>query len=321
MSQNEAFDFFDLTDIGCNRSNNEDNLYHMTNENNDHIMVVADGMGGHKSGEVASAIVVDSFRGFLGQFENIINEYLSSENGEDDIQNSSEQSIISSESDEENIDIIPSDNTLPVKEKFELKTKDWLKKKITYLLEETIEEANDKILERAAKDEACSNMGTTVTAAFMHNGSMYFGHVGDSRGYLLRKGELRQLTRDHSFVGEQVRLGILTPEEAENHPQKNILTRALGVNDLVKVDLFHEKMMSGDIVILCSDGLNGPVGDQEIRDIVISASDAEEACRNLIERARLNGGPDNITASVYHLKDLTLVQKLYQWIKNKILNS
>jgi protein phosphatase len=291
MSQNEAFDFFELTDIGCNRTNNEDNLYHMTNENKDHIMLVADGMGGHKSGEVASALVVEAFRGFLGRFENIVNEYIN-------------------DLDPDNKNSDHKDNSY-VPENFH--------KKIVFLLEDTIQEANDKILDQAASNEDCSNMGTTVTAAFMHNGYMYFGHVGDSRGYLLRKGELRQLTRDHSFVAEQVRLGILTPDEAENHPQKNLLTRALGVSDIVKVDIFHETMLSGDIVLLCSDGLNGPVSDSEIKDIILLASDAEDACKKLIERARLNGGPDNITASIYHLKDLTILQKFCRWVKNKFL--
>jgi protein phosphatase len=142
-------------------------------------------------------------------------------------------------------------------------------------------------------------MGTTLTAGMLGtDGSLTVGHVGDSRGYLMRDGELRQITEDHSLVEEMVRGGELTPEQAEVHPQRSIITRALGIDPLVDVDLYPIELQAGDRILLCSDGLTTMVRPEEIANILGREPDARRAAQLLVDAANAAGGEDNITAVI-----------------------
>jgi protein phosphatase len=139
-------------------------------------------------------------------------------------------------------------------------------------------------------------MGTTVVLVYVQGKRAYIGSVGDSRAYLVRDGELRQLTDDHTFVNEQVRAGTLTPQEARRHPARNILTRAVGSQDDIEADVIQEDLRPGDQILLCSDGLTTMVEDDEILDRLQRAGDPEAVCQSLIDLANERGGDDNITA-------------------------
>ncbi len=167
-----------------------------------------------------------------------------------------------------------------------------------------IEEANRRIWERAVTDPTTSGMGTTVTAALvdMSSGQVAIGHVGDSRAYLLRGGSLEQLTTDHSLVAELVQSGVLTPEEAERHPQRSAITRALGTEPSVRVETFTVAGEVGDLFLLCSDGLSVMLGDDEVAEAVESADrDPAVAAEKLIAAANAQGGEDNITVVLFEL--------------------
>jgi len=162
-------------------------------------------------------------------------------------------------------------------------------------LRQAVEEANRSIREMAAADPERSGMGTTVTAALLEPGRLELVHVGDSRAYLLRDGALRRLTDDHSIVGELVRRGLLTEEEADAHPQRNVITRALGAEPEVQVDELVYELRPGDVILLCTDGLYAEVGDDAIAGIIAGAQSLAEAADGLVEAANAAGGSDNIT--------------------------
>lgn len=157
-----------------------------------------------------------------------------------------------------------------------------------------VEAANRRVYDMSAHDESLSGMGTTMSMIWQDDTRLLIAHVGDSRIYRLREGKLRQMTDDHSFVAELVRNNIITPEMAKNHPQRNIITRAVGVDPYVEVDLLEEESEPGDIWLICSDGLHGMVEDEEIQ-TVLSTMELEEAAERLMSRALENGGHDNIT--------------------------
>ncbi len=166
-----------------------------------------------------------------------------------------------------------------------------------------IESANRRVHQRAVTDATASGMGTTMTLAlFAPDGTIAIGHVGDSRGYLLRDGRLQQLTQDHSLVAELVRRGELSPAEAEAHPQRSVITRALGTDPDVDVDAFSVQAQPGDVYLLCSDGLTTMVDDTSIAAIVERNShDLSAAGRALIDEANHRGGEDNITAVLFEV--------------------
>jgi serine/threonine protein phosphatase PrpC len=165
-----------------------------------------------------------------------------------------------------------------------------------------IEEANRRVFRRANEDREASGMGTTMTVALVENERVAIGHVGDSRAYLIRGGELQQLTDDHSLVAELVRSGKLTPEEAESHPQRSVITRALGTEADVDVDTFSVDASPGDLFLLCSDGLTTMVDDQTILDAVEqNRSNLEKAAKALINAANRGGGEDNITVVFFEV--------------------
>ncbi|GLG04852.1 Stp1/IreP family PP2C-type Ser/Thr phosphatase [Sellimonas catena] len=229
---------FSMTDIGRKREINQDYVF-ATDEtigNLPNLLVVADGMGGHRAGDFASRFTVEVLA--------------------EEVQNCKE--------------------THP-----------------ETILGNSIQAANERLLEEAEKDNRLEGMGTTLVAATILDHVLYFANVGDSRLYLINK-EIRQLSKDHSMVEEMVRLGGLTEEEAKHHPDKNIITRAIGVKQKVEPDFFEYRLKGGDIILMCSDGLTNMVDDDEIFQIVKSARDIVEAVESLIQRANENGGSDNI---------------------------
>jgi serine/threonine protein phosphatase PrpC len=207
------------------------------------LFAVADGMGGAKAGEVASALAADAVQ----------------ESGND------------GESGEARVAAL-------------------------------IEEANRRVFRRASEDREASGMGTTMTVALVEADEVAIGHVGDSRAYLIRDGRLEQLTDDHSLVAELVRSGKLTPEEAETHPQRSVITRALGTEADVDVDTFSVQSAPGDLFLLCSDGLTSMVDDETILDAVErNRDDLQEAAKALINAANRGGGEDNITVVFFEV--------------------
>lgn len=225
------------TDVGLVRESNEDG-YHV----GERVWVVADGMGGHQAGEVASHLALETLsQAGLGE----------GDQGGDGI----------------------------------------------YLVE-AIKEANRRIYDEARRNPAFAGMGTTLTAAVYDDGCLYIGHVGDSRAYLVREGAIIQLTEDHSVVAELLRDGTLSAEEARVHPHRNYLTRALGIEREVAVDLIKEGICEGDRLILTTDGLTNMVEDEEILEVVMRMKDPQESCDLLTEMARRRGGTDNITVLI-----------------------
>jgi protein phosphatase len=213
---------------------------------------VADGMGGHASGEIASKMAVDAMREFFA----------------------------ATASDPE--------RTWPYKMD---RSKGYEENRLIT----GIKLANLRIYESAQRDPRQRGMGTTIVALFAVEDSIYVAHVGDSRVYRLRDGNLEQLTEDHSLLNDYIKMKRLTAEEIANFPHKNVIVRALGMKDTVKVDTRFERPKAGDVYVLCSDGLSGPVSDEMMHQILDSTEDLRAAATRLINKANENGGPDNIT--------------------------
>ena len=161
------------------------------------------------------------------------------------------------------------------------------------ILSRAIRIANDQVRRKAREDESLYGMGTTVVAATVLGKYLQVAHVGDSRLYIINE-EVRQITRDHSLVEEMVRMGGLDREAARNHPDKNIITRAIGARDTIEIDFFHEELKSGDLILMCSDGLTNMLEDEEISRILKTPGTIEERAERLIDAANQNGGRDNI---------------------------
>ena len=231
-----------ITDVGKKRSMNQDSIFYTDEAVGpvQNLYIVADGMGGHKAGDVASRTIEAA------------TEY-----------------------------IRESETRNPVT---------LLKRSIIY--------ANDKVYKLALSDpDDYAGMGTTFVAAIIDDGTMYVANIGDSRLYIVNS-EIKQITMDHSLVEELIRNGQLDRNKGRNHPEKNIITRALGIGDGVVPDFFEVELASDDKVLLCSDGLSNMIEDDEIRDIISGTDDLNEACRKLIDRANYYGGKDNISAVV-----------------------
>ena len=245
-------DVAQLTDVGRKREHNEDNMAYVIPKDTQvmamkgALFIVADGMGGHAAGEVASEIAVDT----------VSNAYYMDDNED-----------------------------------------------VSTPLLQAIKRANTAIYQRAAENMLRSGMGTTCVAAVLRGNMSYIANVGDSRAYLVRGNQVRQISQDHSWVAEQVRAGLLTEEQARTHAQRNVITRCLGTQPDVEVDVFRESLQEGDCLILCTDGLSGLVSDEELLRIV-EQSVPQESVYHLVERANENGGPDNITAIVVRVHEL-----------------
>lgn len=162
-----------------------------------------------------------------------------------------------------------------------------------------IEEVNRQIYHQQEHDDALTGMGTTLSVLWMSDNFVYIGHVGDSRVYLLRDGEFKQMTLDHSLVEQLVREGVLTEEEAQNHPMRNIITRAIGTDESVEMDVVVEERRKGDLWLACSDGLHGLVDDRQMRDALRQYA-PEKAADVLLKAALDAGGRDNVTLVIVH---------------------
>jgi protein phosphatase len=165
-----------------------------------------------------------------------------------------------------------------------------------------VQKANQEIHSRSHSEAASAGMGTTVTAAYLDEDAVVLAHVGDSRGYLLRDGELSRLTEDHSLVEELLRGGKLTEEEALEHPQRSVITRALGIEPIVEIDTWTYPLRPGDVVLLCSDGLTSMISEQQVQELLVSAPDLATAADRLIDAANEAGGRDNITVLLFRVE-------------------
>lgn len=239
------------TDVGCVRKHNEDNFL-IDSELG--LFIVADGLGGHAAGEVASQIVVDKVGQFISQ-------------------------------------TVEQDRTWPLEYDVALPY-DGNRLKAALML------TDQAIVDDIRGNPERESMGSTVVAGLVRENRITLVHVGDSRAYLLNKKEIRQITKDHSWVAEQVANGILTPEEARKHPFRNVITQALGNGGELDVAVQEMEIQELDRLLLCSDGLSGMVQDDDIYQIVRDASSIEAAVQELVSRARVNGGEDNITVVI-----------------------
>ena len=237
-----------LTDVGCQRENNEDSLGYWeapddaVYERLGRLAVVADGMGGCEGGQFASRIAVETI------------EEIYSKSTEPDPQ----QRLL-----------------------------------------QGFREAHTRIQQRARENPSLHGMGTTMTAFALVGNHLYYAHIGDSRLYLLRAGKLRVITRDHSLVSRLVETGIIRAEDADNHPQKHVLTAAVGIAEEIEPDFSPEPVAleKSDVLLLCTDGLWGQMSEPELQDALASQAPAE-ACRSLVQLAKDHGGPDNITLQI-----------------------
>ncbi|MHB0977500.1 MAG: Stp1/IreP family PP2C-type Ser/Thr phosphatase [Candidatus Aquicultorales bacterium] len=236
--------FASRTDKGARRSSNED-AYLATGR----LFAVADGMGGHLAGEVASALAIDALKQL-------------------DEARGSERALVA-----------------------------------------RFRRANEEIFSRAMADAERRGMGTTLTACLVEGRKLVVAHVGDSRLYRLRSGRIKLLTKDHSLVAQMVERGHLTPEEAADHPQRSVITRALGAESDVRIDHRVREMLPGDRYLLATDGLTIVVGDDEIASIMAGDDDLEDMARELIDLAISRGAPDNVTVVMFEPESLPAAKR------------
>ena len=235
------------SDIGKVRKNNEDfvdaKIIYKDDDAKIGIFALADGMGGHNKGEVASQMAVNGIIEFLGK-------------------NLSQEGNV----------------------------------KIDYLgdvIKQAYNYVNSTIYEKAQEDESFYGMGTTLVTVIIYNDEMYVANVGDSRCYILRDEELNRITIDHSVVEDLVRMNIISEEEAMTHPIRNHITRAMGTDNMVAVDIFREKLKENDKILLATDGLTGYVVDEKIKEILSENEDVDEATKKLIDFTNETAGKDN----------------------------
>ena len=247
-----------LTDVGRKRKGNEDSLFVNPEQK---LFVVADGMGGHAAGEIASRIAVDS-----------INEFVCLTGGDEEI-------------------------TWPF----------GLDETISYdgnRLKTAVRFANKKVLEATKEKSEYEGMATTVCAVLVDDQVANLAHVGDSRVYLFREGELSQLTSDHSWVNEQIQSGVISAEQARTHPLRNVVTRALGGKADLLVDMQTHDFQAGDVLLLCSDGLTTMIPDDDIARVMREgAGDIEATAQELVDAANAKGGEDNITVVLLQFEE------------------
>ncbi|MEM1350531.1 MAG: PP2C family serine/threonine-protein phosphatase, partial [Myxococcota bacterium] len=257
-----------MTDVGIAREHNEDDFY--LSEGREALCIVADGMGGQRSGEVASALAIKAMVEYYR--ETLLDDEAAQEETED---------AAEAEAQVERPSMEDSDAR-------EAETRPLTPEQMR--LVKAIKTANRAVFAAASSNESYRGMGTTIVSGFFTGHGVYLAHIGDSRAYRFREGELMQRTEDHSLANEYVRMGILSAEDVEYFPYKNVITRACGLTDEVEVDIHYEDLKPGDLFLFCSDGLSDMVPDAEILDIVQGAEDLELICRELVERANANGG-------------------------------
>ncbi|MBE7044876.1 MAG: Stp1/IreP family PP2C-type Ser/Thr phosphatase [Ruminococcaceae bacterium] len=238
-----------VTDVGRHRQLNEDSYFVYRNEN---LLggMVADGMGGHLAGEVASALATKTVKDWLVSEFDIEMDYV----------------------------------------------------ELSEMIRNAFVAANDMVYHNASQAEETSGMGTTATLALIYRNKLITVHVGDSRSYLIGDA-ISQITQDHSYVQELLNRGEITPEDAQNHPNKHYITRAIGAEPVIQVDV-EIRAYHGETVLLCSDGLSNVVSDEQIFELVTAEEDLQVAAENLVALANKKGGPDNITVVTFQ-KEVT----------------
>ena len=251
MKIRPGIELANLTDVGCERTENEDSFCYAEPESDEELLargrlvVIADGMGGQEGGQIASGIAVDTVR----------EVFLNGPAGDP-----------------------------------------------ATALESAYQSAHFAIQNYAREHPELTGMGTTCTSAVLHGGHLTYGHVGDSRLYLLRNGSIGRLTRDQSYVQHMVEIGVISAEEAATHPSRNILTSALGAATTVEADFAEApiRLESSDLLLFCTDGLHGLVSDDEML-AVATENSPREACVKLVDLAKSRGGPDNITIQIVRI--------------------
>ena len=234
-----------ISDVGSVREINQDSFLMLENKEKGIVAFgVADGLGGHNAGEIASALCMDILR----EYFNISNQFF--EDMKDEIKG-------------------------------------------------IIEYANKRILEFSKENEETRGMGTTLTLCIVHEDELYIVHVGDSRCYMITADSIEQITTDHSLVSQMVERGEITPEEAEHHPNRNIITNALGTQKDFFVDTYDVKLSGNEIILVCSDGLCEHLSDDEILEIIKASPSLEKAKHTLIDKVNENGGTDNATVVMF----------------------
>jgi len=244
-----------MTDVGNTRDHNEDDFY--LSHDDEALCIVADGMGGHRSGEVASAMAIKTIVEYYR--ETMPREGL---NG---------QELSSTRTDEGEVDLNER------------------------RLVQAIQAANSAVFEAASSNEVYRGMGTTIVSGYFTHRGVYLAHIGDSRAYRFREGDLEQRTNDHSLANEYVEMGILSADDVEFFPYKNVITRACGLSEEVEVAAHFEEVEEGDVYLFCTDGLTDMVATERIEELLEQKADLEDLCRQLVEEANENGGEDNIT--------------------------
>ncbi len=231
-----------LSDVGLVRSINEDR-YFKSEDVDFPLFIVADGMGGHNAGEIASSMAVDSIKEYFNSNRENLND----------------------------------------------------EKKLKQIIKNSIKLANDEIYKESLGCKVFNGMGTTITLAYILQDNIYIGHVGDSRAYFIEKNSITQITEDHSLVQELVKNGSITIEEGKTHPQRNMITRAVGTSNDIEVDIIKKKIIRNNILFICSDGLSNMVSDLEILNTFNTIPSVSKASEDLVNKAKINGGKDNIT--------------------------
>ncbi len=273
-----------MTDVGVKRTHNEDNF--LINDEL-HLYVVCDGMGGHAGGEIASAIAVHTIEEVL----------LSSIVGSGSEQNAQVSIYGSVAFTKEGVERIKKDASE------EIEASDDINDITMERLRHAVRLAGARIHDAAQNEARYRGMGTTCVAALIERNNLFVAHVGDSRAYIYREEGIEQMTEDHSLVNERIRAGILSPDDAKNHRLKNIITRSLGFNQEVEVDVQVRAILNNDRVLLCSDGLCNLVEDSEMMECMKEHS-PQRAARELIKLACKRGGDDNISVVILHVVKL-----------------
>ncbi len=248
------------SDIGMKRDENQDSHAFFPPEDGylnkkGTLFAIADGMGGHSGGAIASKIAINT----------LMEVYYKDDN-----------------------------------------------KNIPDSLKKAFLDANKAVLAKGKEDSALEGMGSTMTAGVIKKNRLYFGHVGDSRGYIIDENNISQFTEDHSFVASLVKAGAITEEDAKTHPERNVITRAIGISPKLKVDApaKHTILKNNQYILLCCDGLHGVVEDIEIHKTIYEYKNPDTICNKLIEKANERGGPDNITVMVALIENADIVSSL-----------
>lgn len=234
------------SDVGKIRGVNQDSFF-FSDLKELPLFVVADGMGGHNAGEIASNMAIETIKEILNKhYDMLCNKEM----------------------------------------------------EIPKFINTALDEANKKIHRMSTTNHSLEGMGTTITLGIIEDKELFIGHIGDSRAYLYRNNQLIQVTQDHSLVAELVRNGTISYEEAQKHPQKNIITRALGTQEDVKVDILSRQIEANDIILLCTDGLTNMVSEDKIKNILANSKDLQKSSEILVTTANELGGFDNTTAMI-----------------------